>query len=129
MIFYSDDDEKFYNNDGEKIKESPKPKAHICPICGKREISYVTEYHKCFWERVLCAVFTMLFWVCFALVIIKTVDGLIIGKAIEIDTEFLFPAIVFLLGNLFGKISIIRQESKTHAQAICKTCGHIWFIT
>ena len=119
----------FYNDDDDKIKAPPKPKAHICPICGKHEISYVTEYHKCFLGHVVCAVFKILFWVCFAFTIMRTFNGTIIGEPIEIDTEFLFPAIVFLLGGLFAKISTLMDESKTHAQAICKNCGHIWFIT
>ena len=88
-------------------------KPSSCPNCEKRNLAFITEYHKCIWgqsaKMFLIIVFAML----------------IIGNINNIDTLIglsLLAAMVFC--SLQAYISYV--ESKTHVQCICKDCGYVW---
>lgn len=118
-----------FDYEDDELKEKVNPNRHVCPVCGKQELAYVPEYHKCVGTRIAIGLFKLLAWGCFILTIIRTLNGITIGEAMEIDTEFLPGIFIFLSAALILKGFVFDEESRTHIQGICKNCGHIWFIT
>lgn len=118
-----------YEDEQLKKNENPKFLPHFCPVCGSLELAYVPEYHKCIGKRITIGIFKIVAWICFAIMLFRTLNGLTIGEELRIDNSLEFPFFASLVMILFGKVSVFGEESSTHIQGICKSCGHIWFIT
>ena len=104
------------------FEEKPVRRNLRCPHCGGDDLAFVTEYHKAYGWR-------FLEWLCvFALVYV-----LLINLAdFQNLQERLDPLLIslFALGILWFIFHAIRSyvESKTHIQAICRTCGNYWLL-
>lgn len=100
------------------------PNAIRCPYCKRREnIAFVTEYHK----ATICKIFSSLI-----LIIICIIIGDIVFAFFHSPTNTKITSIMLCLALSFVLfwLKIIEHiiESKTHVQAICKDCGHIWLL-
>lgn len=91
-----------------------------CPRCGNTTIAFVTEYHKSIFlraiERILLAI---LFFVA-----ISNFHYIFTTEYERFADSILF---IFIAQTI---ISLLRFfiESKTHVQAICKACSHLWLL-
>ena len=84
-----------------------------CPYCNKRNIAFITEYHKCVWAKsvqIFCALITIL---------------LLFGTRNNFDT-MIGIGILGVSTYLGIQCYISYVESKTHIQCICKECGYVW---
>ena len=90
----------------------------ICPKCGSKEIAIITDYHKCIWMKVITNCVIVAIIISFTFELTKLNKG-----------EFDYTIIVGLM-IVYIALSIIIYftESKTHAKAICRDCGHIWLL-
>ena len=90
-----------------------------CPKCLSTKIEFLTESHKAIIERIIYSILNGVIYLIALLAIIETIKYAKISNAIV--------GIVFLMIiQFFIKVSIIRQESKTHIQIICRNCGNYW---
>lgn len=109
----------------DKNKKTPKQenvttqiKPIICPICGNYELSFVTDYHKSIWLKLVNNIILILLFITIIINFSKIISG-------EIDLT-----IIILLVSIYTLLNIViyLTESKTHVKAICRQCGHIWLI-
>lgn len=107
-------------------QETPPPREPItCPICGKREIAFVTEYHKSIGCRIISIIAGILFLCLFA----PSFGGLLNGTESDLSITLEEPiASIFAIIFVVTKIAQYFIEAKTHVQAICKDCGHLWLL-
>ena len=99
-----------------KDSKERKPRAITCPICGRRELAFVTEWHKSWGLRIFSGILLFLY----ALMVVNTFEE----YGFKISMSFITGLIPYLLLRL----AITCIESKTHVKAICKDCGHIWLL-
>ena len=94
-----------------------------CPCCGRSELAFVTEYHK----ATICKIFSSLILTLICIVIGEIVFSLFTSPAdLKITSVLVCLALSFVLFIL--KMIGYIIESKTHVQAICKSCGHLWLL-
>ena len=86
-----------------------------CPHCQKRNLAFVTEYHKVIGGRI-------------GLVILLAFTILSYFVALKDEPGVFFVSAVLAIVSLIVYISILVEESHTHVQAICKDCGYIWLL-
>jgi hypothetical protein len=92
-----------------------------CPVCGNVELSFVTEYHKGIGKRITCVILTA----AIILLMLLNISNISANSA----NSFFTMTIIFLtVSDIACYIAIIIDESKTHIQAICKNCGHLWLL-
>ena len=84
----------------------------VCPRCGSKSLAFITESHKCLGARI----FQLILLVIFALITMPALK--------HVSVFVLWIALLIIMVCL--QISIWREESKTHAQCICKDCGKTW---
>lgn len=109
-------------------KENKEINPIICPKCLSNNLFFVTEYHKCVWLRLLINVLFVLLFLSIIndiLFIQQNINNINIKNTlINISTiSLLFLFLILIIKSIINYI-----ESKTHIQAICKDCGHIWFL-
>lgn len=99
------------------------PTPITCPICGSRELAFVTEVEKSFIAKALCNPCLMLVMFFFIKIIMSTVIPSI--EVLEVDIGlFLIATVIYIGLNFFVYVT----ERKSHVCAICKNCGHIWTL-
>lgn len=86
-----------------------------CPKCGSAEIEFITEYHRCIIARIIS--YFLLAAACILIYL-----GLWKNK--DVLAWVVFCVIFYVLLS----IAILFEESKTHAQGICRACGNIWLL-
>ena len=105
-----------------------------CPHCGNPEPVYITEYHKEIFLRMFCSLLNVIMWFLFLLFIGNTIESFDeIFNVISLIFNGKMPSelnllLVLWLLKIFFKCIIMYRESKTHVQAICRTCGNIWLL-
>ena len=114
--------------------ENPKPFARpiMCPHCGSRSLSFVTEYHKAIGYRVVA--FLLLLWVIVAL--LMNIPNILYYSLIEFSKSSLssriedsiLSIVIPIVFYFFIKFTIYVIESQTHVKSICRDCGHIWLL-
>ncbi len=92
-----------------------------CPKCGSKNFEFVSEYHRCVWQRAFLFVPAIVFLI----FIVKYFADLILSEDSTMD---LVVAIVCAVIFAILQISIWLTESKTHIQGVCRDCGNIWYM-
>jgi DNA-binding XRE family transcriptional regulator len=93
-----------------------------CPHCGKTDLAFVTEYHKSYGARIAKFIFGFL-----AIIFGLEYFAALISSSSAIDDRLagiIFFAVAFLTAQGVQE----HIESRTHVQAICKDCGHLWLL-
>jgi len=93
-----------------------------CPNCKSKNISFITDYHKCVGLRIVCEILIVLLLFFSAKLIINDI------LKEESAPIFIVGTIVCAILYVGFKISIYLTEQRTHAKAICRDCGNIWLI-
>lgn len=96
----------------ERLKSKFKP--ITCPCCGRHNLAYVSQYHKCIKERIISFILLFFLLLCCYTGFIKDDSISIIGVIIL--------AVLYICCH----IKILITESKTHVQCVCKDCGRVW---
>ena len=120
-------------------REKPVFKPITCPICGRREIAYVSEHHVSFGWRLIEKILKAVLFICILYFISDAFDILSyeIQSALSSSTRknspdakdsltFVIFTFIFICVAHANRLSV---ESKTHVQCICKECGHTWLHT
>lgn len=101
-----------------EFQSIPQHKPIVCPVCGSREIAFITDHHKCVILKAVCQFIIAIILITFALNIKNALEG-----------KYSFLAILILIPfYLIFSMIIYSTESTTHAKAICRDCGKIWLI-
>ena len=124
--------------DPQKDSKEQKPRAITCPICGRKEIAFVTEWHKCIGWRIISTIILAIIIFCAIDIILQFSNELgtfITASAAGTpplnttsDNKINSPIALFIIIYLIVKIIINYIESKTHVKAICRDCGHMWLL-
>lgn len=106
----------------QKKRSEESLKALVCPHCQGIDLSFVTEYHKSYITRILRALFKFLLFLCILNCAVTLVS-------MELPNDASLVAIILLQLAISITNGIEEYiESKTHVQAICKDCGHLWLL-
>lgn len=100
-----------------------KRKALRCPVCGGIDLAFVTEYHKASGAAMMAKICKG-----FSIVALVAAAWDLFQQNTENIDSYLLVAILFGIGNLIFDAIKRSTESKTHVQAICKDCGHLWLL-
>lgn len=105
-----------------EMQEVPKRAPIVCPVCGSREIAFITEYHKYIGLKIVNYI---LIGILAVFVYARIYDAMR-----NIESDAFTTAIIIVLGILVigFQIGILIGESKTNVQAICRDCGNIWLL-
>lgn len=102
-----------------------------CPICGSRELAFVTEYHKAIGLKIFLGFLKAALFLTWIGVIFSFFENPATGfsKELRLTGNVIVPiSIAILLLMAIVKGIIISVESKTHVQSICKNCGNLWLL-
>ncbi len=93
----------------------------ICPKCGKQEIVFLTEHHKCLAARI----FQSAIFVAFSIIFIVFIQDLFTTQSEQNLSFYLMGLIV-----AFSICQIAKHviENQTHIQCVCRNCGNIWLL-
>lgn len=113
--------------------ENQKPFARpiMCPHCGSRSLSFVHDYHRAIFLRVIAYIF--LFTIFIALlthvpnILYLTLIDFSKSSSADVEESIIAIVIPFIFYFLI-KIAIYVIESRTHVKSICRDCGHIWLL-
>lgn len=100
------------------LEENPVRRNLRCPHCKGDDLSFVTEYHRANALRF----FEML---CIAILIFTVVSNL--SDLSKINSRMGVLLITIISWFIFYAARCF-VESKTHVQAICRTCGNMWLL-
>ena len=106
-------------NKNSKMNEIPKNAPIVCPQCGSKEIAIIGEVHKNIGARVIA---------CIVLLVTLALAFVDLKNTLKGGNSYLALVIVFAALFFLILIFIWISESKSHAKAICRDCGHIWLI-
>lgn len=119
--------------DNPEMNTNPLHKPITCPQCGRREIAFVTEYHKCIGLRIArnaCLILSIsILYLLFSPAVLC-----VAGSAAGSSTNYFRPGAIYVIPILLILAAIITSifiyiiERKTHIQAICRDCGHLWLV-
>ena len=111
-------------NPPQKIMENQKlPTPITCPVCGSRELAFVSEVEKSFIAKALCTPCLIIAVLFLGKIIISTAIPSIEVSESDIGL-FLIAAVLYIGLNFFVYVT----ERKSHVCAICKDCGYIWTL-
>ena len=109
-----------------------------CPICGRREIAYVSEHHVAFGWRLIEKILKVVLFICvlsfisdaFDILSYEIQSALSSSKRSSPDQgNSLTIAIFTFIFICIAHANRLSVESKTHVQCICKECGYTWLHT
>lgn len=106
------------------MKQSKSIAPVICPYCGKSELAFITENHKCLILRILFYI-GLLLTVGFA---IRFFDITFWEQEQDYHDIFFILLIISMELTILCRAIISIKEKKIHTKAICKECGHIWYV-
>lgn len=107
-------------NQNENQAISPKIVPITCPVCGSKNLVFVTEYHKAFGLKIVEIILVAFFLAYF---VIATIPELIRGSFAPDLIIILLPILMISF-----RIMIVCIENRTHVKVICKDCGNIWLL-
>lgn len=113
------------DNERKKTDEAPSQKVVLicCPVCGCRELAFVSEYHR---EIGLHLARDLALLGILGMLIKDFIDILQTKASNWGDGWFIAGFVLLALLALFLHIKILISESRSHIQAICRDCGFTW---